>query len=546
MSGNILSVIPARKGSKGIPRKNVRELAGKPLVAHAIETSMKSSMVDHVALTTDSQEIAQIGRRYEVDTVIDRPLRLAKDDVPLAPVIQHAYEETNKEYSYVLCFQPTVPLISTTSIDEGILHSLEKGSDSVIYVRDSTHHYWKEIKSGFEPVSMERENRQQMDPVLEEVGLFFTHADLVLEGRRISSSPELYEVDIWEGTDIDTHADWLVAESRLQRNQLIYRLIGDQSTGTGHVFRGITIADHLFKHDVLFAVTEADELAIDKLEESNYNFKVFENEADFLQFLRSSNPDVVVNDILDTSAGYMKQLKQMIPRVVNFEDLGDGTEHADAVINALYEHSDPLPNHFFGFKYFCLRGEFRYVNPRAEIPSVDRIMISFGGTDENNLTAKTLSALAELDEDLHLDIVLGLGYTNRSTLDSILGSYPSHISVEINQDIDSMAEHMNKADLLITSNGRTLYEAGSLNLPVISIAQNDREQKHPYAHISRGILSLGQADYVSEQNILMAVQDYIDDAEKRETMQQALSKHDITNGVDRIKRIIFEEPYEDW
>jgi spore coat polysaccharide biosynthesis predicted glycosyltransferase SpsG len=109
-----------------------------------------------------------------------------------------------------------------------------------------------------------------------------------------------------------------------------------------------------------------------------------------------------------------------------------------------------------------------------------------------------------------------------------------------------MAEHMNKADLLITSNGRTLYEAGSLNLPVISIAQNDREQKHPYAHISRGILSLGQADYVSEQNILMAVQDYIDDAEKRETMQQALSKHDITNGVDRIKQIIFEEPYEDW
>jgi spore coat polysaccharide biosynthesis predicted glycosyltransferase SpsG len=151
-----------------------------------------------------------------------------------------------------------------------------------------------------------------------------------------------------------------------------------------------------------------------------------------------------------------------------------------------------------------------------------------------------LRALSNIDHDSHLDVVLGLGYTEKDTLGPIVSEYPSNISIEINQDVRSMAEHMEQADLLLTSNGRTLYEAASLNLPTISIAQNHREQKHPYAHISRGVLSLGQAEYVSEENILTAVEDYIEDEETRETMRTALEEHDIANGIERIKKIIFE------
>jgi len=168
-------------------------------------------------------------------------------------------------------------------------------------------------------------------------------------------------------------------------------------------------------------------------------------------------------------------------------------------------------------------------------------MISFGGTDENNLTAKTLGALAGLEKTVHLDIVLGLGYKEHETIDSVVSNYPDNLSVTVEQDVSLMAEHMEQADLLITSNGRTLYEASSMNLPMISIAQNQREQKHPYAHISRGILFLGQADYVSEANILAAVKDYIENPDKRETMRQALSEHDIANGIERIKKILFED-----
>jgi len=541
MSDEILSVIPARKGSKGIPRKNLRELGENPLVGHAIKTSKESSLIDHIALTTDSPEVAQIGRRYGIDTIVDRPTRLATDEVPLAPVIKHAFENLSHEFRYVLCFQPTAPLVSVNSIDQGIEAGKNADTDSVVFVNDSTHIYWQEGENGYEPMTSGRKNRQQLDPIYEEIGIFLSKKDVIKEGRRVGESPIFYEVESKEGIDIDTYADWALAESQLQSKQVLYRLIGNGDAGTGHVYRGITIADHIFEHDILFAVKSTEELAIEKLEESNYEYQTFDDEQSFIEFVRSTKPDVVINDILDTSAKYVKSLKKHTPRVVNFEDLGTGSNQADAVINALYEHSTPPENHYFGFEYFCLRNEFRYASPRRDIPSVDRIMISFGGTDENNLTAKTLDALSSVDIELQLDVVLGLGYTEQESLSPITAAYPSNVDVEINQDIRSMAEHMERADLLITSNGRTLYEAAALNLPVISIAQNHREQKHPYAHISGGVLFLGQAEYTTKENVQTAVKDYITNNKNRETMRRALEDHDIANSVERIKKILFSE-----
>ncbi|MFC7193464.1 hypothetical protein ACFQL4_00465 [Halosimplex aquaticum] len=256
-----------------------------------------------------------------------------------------------------------------------------------------------------------------MDPIYEEIGVFISHKDLVIEGQRVGTNPSFYEVSQQEGIDIDTYQDWILAESQLNRKLVVYRVIGDSDTGTGHVYRGITIADHLFEHDIVFATYESNDLAIDKLEESNYEYQQFKDQASFLEYVTETEPDVVVNDILDTDTDYIKHLKEIGARVVNFEDLGEGAEHADAVINALFEYSNPPENNFFGYEYFCLRNEFRYATPHDEIPSVDRIMISFGGTDENNLTAKTLRALSHIEDNLELDIVLGLAIRsgNRST-----------------------------------------------------------------------------------------------------------------------------------
>lgn len=541
MDREILSVIPARKGSKGIPQKNVRELGGQPLIGHAIETSRQSSLIDSIVVTTDSREIAQISRRFNADVVIDRPEHLATDEVPLAPVVKHAYESVDGGFKYVLCFQPTAPLIQSRTIDTGIQNALDQRADSVVFVADSTHHYWKATDSGYESVSSDRKNRQQMDPIYAEIGVFLSQSTVVESERRVGDNPSFHTVDSQEGIDIDTYTDWITAESYLDRRQLIYRVTGNNENGAGHIYRGITIADHLFEHDILFAVGPDDDIAVEKLEDTNYDYRVFKDDDSFLTFVNDVSPFVVVNDILNTSSEYVRSLQKTGTRVVNFEDLSDGSNHADAVINALYEHSNPPGNHYYGFQYFCLRGEFRYAEKKSAIESVNRIMISFGGTDQNNLTAQTLRALSSVEDSLYLDVVLGLGYSEQETLDPIVADLPERHTVKIEQEVQSMAQRMEAADLLITSNGRTLYEAGSLNLPVISLAQNAREQKHPYAHVSQGILSLGQAEYIPEDKIRDAVVDYIQNPTKRETMRQALVDHDIDNGIERIKQILFND-----
>lgn len=518
----------------------MRVLGDKPLVAHAIRACKNAAVVDHVVLTTDSEEIAQIGRRYGADEIIDRPSRLAADDVPLAPVVEHAFCESEEDAKYILCFQPTAPLVTAESIEKGAMNAFEEESSSVVFARESTHLYWKVKNESFQPVYEDRKNRQDLIPIYEEIGIFISRKNVLRKGSRVGDNPSFYAVSRKEGVDIDTHSDWLLAESYLNRRKLMYRLTGNKETGTGHVYRGITIADQIFKHEVEFIVTQKDDLAINKLEDSKYNYSVLE-EKELDEYVDKSKADVFVNDILDTSEDYMKRISEVVPHIVNFEDLGNGAQYADAVVNALYEYSNPPTNHYFGAEYYCLRNEFRYASPHTEISSVDRIMISFGGTDEGNLTGRTLRALSDLQHRVNIDIVLGLGYTNRGGLDSILSEYPSNLSVEVSQNIDSMAEHMEAADLLITSGGRTLYEASSLNLPVISIAQNSREQKHPYAHVSRGILSLGLADYVSQEGILAAVEKYITDEEQRETMRSVLSEVDISNGISRIKSILFNE-----
>ena len=160
------------------------------------------------------------------------------------------------------------------------------------------------------------------------------------------------------------------------------------------------------------------------------------------------------------------------------------------------------------------------------------------------MTAHTLEALSEIKDELQIDVVLGLGYDSPERLDPVIAEMPDNLQDGVCQQIQSMAKRMEQADLLITSNGRTLYEAASLNLPMISISQNVREEKHPYANVSRGVISLGQAEYVNQQTILTAVTDYIQDADKREQMRTALANHDIANGIKRIKRIIFDEADE--
>jgi CMP-N,N'-diacetyllegionaminic acid synthase len=121
---SLLAVIPARAGSKGLPNKNVRECAGKPLIAWTISAARDTPFIDDVLVSTDSEEIADVSRRAGASVPFLRPAPLATDDASLLAAIEHAWQRHERpgggRYEYVVILQPTSPLRSAAHIREAI------------------------------------------------------------------------------------------------------------------------------------------------------------------------------------------------------------------------------------------------------------------------------------------------------------------------------------------------------------------------------------------------------------------------------------------
>ncbi|MFH2012804.1 MAG: acylneuraminate cytidylyltransferase family protein [Pseudomonadota bacterium] len=143
---NILAVIPARGGSKGIPRKNIFSLSGKPLIEYTFTAAKDSKLLNRIIISTDDYEIAEIGKRNGIDVPFMRPKELAEDDTPTLPVVKHAVEYLEKVNGYkpdiVILLQPTAPLRKSHHIDEALgLLINSPDADSVVSVTEVPHQY---------------------------------------------------------------------------------------------------------------------------------------------------------------------------------------------------------------------------------------------------------------------------------------------------------------------------------------------------------------------------------------------------------------------
>jgi len=135
----ILVVIPARGGSKGVPRKNIYLVAGKPLIAYTLEAALAvRHRLHRLIVSTDDAEIAKVARRYGVDVPFMRPADLAGDGVPMFPVLQHAVRTVeamdNVHFDWVLLLQPTAPFRTPQDIESALDLAAGGGCDSVISV----------------------------------------------------------------------------------------------------------------------------------------------------------------------------------------------------------------------------------------------------------------------------------------------------------------------------------------------------------------------------------------------------------------------------
>jgi len=137
----VLGLIPARGGSKGIPRKNVRSIAGKPLIAWTIEAALAASDLDAVVVTTDDPEIAEVARTHGASVPFMRPAALAADDTPGIDPVLHALEML-PGFDRLVLLQPTSPLRVTADISEAIALSADHGDCNVVGVSEARHSAW--------------------------------------------------------------------------------------------------------------------------------------------------------------------------------------------------------------------------------------------------------------------------------------------------------------------------------------------------------------------------------------------------------------------
>lgn len=543
----ILVVIPARGGSKRIPRKNVRIMCGRPLILYSIDNAraLAQSYDVDIAVSTDDDEVKNIAGKRDGVTIVERGEALSSDKITLDPVIYDALckmeDKNNCRYDIVITMQATSPTLKAETVMTAVEDFVSRGLDTMISVVNRTHLSWREENGKIVKNYEKRLNSQELPKNFQETGGFLmARREVVSENSRIGENVGVYEVPSVQSMDIDTEEDWIVAEAILKRKKILFKAVGQQKLGMGHIYRCLTLAYKLIGHDLLFVTDAESDMGIMKLKESFFPMRVVKDDAEFEEVLKEYRPDIVVNDFLNTTAEYMQMVRKYVPRIVNFEDEGSGAQYADAVINALYERdSIRNSNVYEGFKYFCIRDEFLESEPKEFSEDVKNIMIIFGGADPVNLTGKLYEIcklLHEKKKDLEFHFITGFAYGHKDEVVSIPES-----NIFVHHDVKRVSDYMGKADLAITSQGRTIYELASMGVPAIVMAQNEREAEHVFAGIQNGFINLGLGERTDTITIIKTIQWLMDTPNVRREMRQLQLAKEFAKGQQRVLNLILNE-----
>lgn len=230
-----IAIIPARGGSKRIPRKNIKPFAGKPLIAYAIEAARNSGLFEHVIVTTDDEEIASISRLLGAETPFVRPPALADDYTPTVPVIAHAIkvcQSLDWKIDLACCIYPGVPFIQMADLNAARQLLKASGADYCFPVTEfpsAIQRAFKREENGrTTPLNPEYEltRTQDLEPAYYDAGQFYW-GDMRawLTKTRLHSGGAGLVVPSWRVVDIDTTEDWARAE-------LIYKSLSDNLHST--------------------------------------------------------------------------------------------------------------------------------------------------------------------------------------------------------------------------------------------------------------------------------------------------------------------------
>lgn len=540
MANDILAVIPARAGSKSIPNKNVRIVAGRPLAYYAIRNALDSELVTDVVVTTDSDQVRIIAEQMGARARMRAP-ELCADDVALDAVVWDAAfgggaDSSEGGWDYVVTMQPTSPTLSVATLDSAIRKAMDDGLDTLVSVVNDPRLSWAEDgEGGVRPNYRERVNRQWMPADYAETGAFVvSKASCVTPETRFGERVGVFEVPAAEGIDVDTFDDLRAVAAHLEGERVAIYVNGNNTRGIGHIYRALEMADEFYsKPDIYYDSNQTDRAVFG---ETTHNLIPVDGIADLFDRCRGKGYTVFINDILTTTIDYMIGLRSVVPgaKIVNFEDDGEGVYKADLVFNALYRDTD-LPQVHAGERYYIASKAFMFYRPIEVKERVEHVFLSFGGADPQNYTDRLLEIVTSDPKYQQFRFTAVIGRAKKN-VEKLL-EYNSEPNIEVLYDVANMPELMSACDVAVTSRGRTGYELAILGIPSIAMAQNRREEKHGFVCNENGFtyLGLNPPDEVIKSNLDM----YLAlSREARRRFQGMLLSHDLRGGRRRVMALI--------
>lgn len=233
-SKNLISIIPARGGSKGIPKKNIIPVNGIPLICYTIKASIRSRYIKRTIVSTDNDEIAAIAVEHGAE-VFMRPAELALDETPTEPVIENVLSSLKQkdDYSpdYVCLLQPTSPLRVSIDIDKAFEQIIEERSDSLLSACDSHSFFWKKGDDSAVALNYDyrkRPRRQEMEQYRENGAIYIFKNSIFTESKnRLGGKISIYKMDESRSIEIDTRFDLKLVEQVMSTEGTEFNLAGD-------------------------------------------------------------------------------------------------------------------------------------------------------------------------------------------------------------------------------------------------------------------------------------------------------------------------------
>lgn len=486
MHADCCVLIPAFKAGVAFPNDLMKYLGDKPLLRHAVDRAKAFVGQRHVYVVTDSREIALAAERLGVRCLCNDTLRM--ESASVIENLNFFLLRIYKKYRDIVITYCYMPLVTENMLRDAYRHYLDMDCDALVSIKQEDRKVFRDRDVDLERFLFDA----NQDRFLVEVKGFCIFASRLLARPRADARVAPYRLS-GDMTEIRSCQDWWVCEKILRRKRIVFRVRAGAVIGLGHVYRALTLAHDISDHEVILVCDQESLPTVNSVQLCGY-YPVYAFADDvLLDGILGLAPDMVVNDCLDTRREYVQELRRRGIKVVNFEDVGTGAALADLTINDLYEmHSLDGDNIRWGLEYFFLRDEFREARRNAFRPRVENLLITFGGTDQHDLTRKILAAIGDLcaRNDIAVNIVTGPGYLYKDALrEEIAGM--DYKKVYFTSATDIMSRVMENMDLAVTSNGRTVYELYHMRIPAIVISQHEREATHSFSRTEHGFVNMG-------------------------------------------------------